>query len=140
MTTEDVVSRRRSRLLASVEAFNQHRIDGLRELFANDVVLFRLGSPEPVRGIEEYLAYDRRFLEAFPDAHIDVRNVIVEGESAALEFVMRGHHRGVFRNLQPTGREIAVPVVEMLTFSDDKVSEVRRYVDNATYDQQLGPS
>jgi predicted ester cyclase len=126
----------RRRLVSAVDTFNAHDVDKLGDLFNDNVILFRSGS-DPIHGKAAYLDSDRRFLEAFPDARIELRNVLVDEEVGVLEFVMRGHHASTFRGIAPTGRDIAIQVVEVLSFAGDHVFEVRRYLDNSEYERQL---
>jgi steroid delta-isomerase-like uncharacterized protein len=124
-------------VLATVEAWNSHRLDALREFFDEQVTLERPGLEKPLRGRDAYFAFDSDYLAAFPDATIEVRSIVVERDLAVHEFIMRGHQRGVFRGAPPTGKQIAIPVVEVLRFKNNRIAEVRRYLDPSLYDRQL---
>jgi predicted ester cyclase len=61
--------------------------------------------------------------EAFPDASIELGQVVAEGDLIAFQSVMRGTHRGPFRGLPPTGRAFVVHLVDLVRIRDGRLVE-----------------
>lgn len=124
---------------ATVAAWNSHDLEGLGDHLSDDITLHHPSLDTPLVGKDTYLAYDRRFLEAFPDARIQVKNIATADDVAAMEFIMHGTNHGHFRGKEPTGRSIKIPIVEIFAFKGNKICEVRRYLDPSLYGRQLDP-
>jgi steroid delta-isomerase-like uncharacterized protein len=90
-------------------------------------------------GIREDLA---GWLEAFPDARIEVKNVVAQGDHVVAEIVGSGTHTGTLRSptgdVPATGRHMEMPLVEVYRFQDGKIAEMRYYFDAFSFLQQLG--
>ena len=52
--------------------------------------------------------------KAFPDASVELGDVIVEGDLVAFRSILRGTHRAAFRDLAPAGRTFAVHLVDLV--------------------------
>ena len=60
---------------------------------------------------------------AFPDASIELGQVVAEGDIVAFQSVMRGTHQGPFRGLPPSGRSFTVHLVDIVRVRDAKLAE-----------------
>jgi predicted ester cyclase len=47
-----------------------------------------------------------RMHTAFPDLSLDLRHLVVQGDSVAALFSLKGTHGGVFAGVEPTGRPV----------------------------------
>ena len=65
------------------------------------------GGP-PLKGPAGMLLWIRSFRSAFPDARIEIKDMVVEGEKVATRFVGRATHRGPFLGIPATERPIEV--------------------------------
>lgn len=122
---------------ATVDAWNRHDVETLSSYLSDDIMLLHPSLNEPLRGKDKYIEYDRAFLQSFPDAHIEIVNILNQNELIAFEFIMSGTHLGAFKGRAATGKKINIPVVEMTLLCDGKICEVRRYLDTNTYSKQL---
>jgi predicted ester cyclase len=61
--------------------------------------------------------------QAFPDAGVELGEVVVEGDLVAFQSVMRGTHRAQFRGLPATNRPFAVHLVDIVRIRDGKLIE-----------------
>jgi predicted ester cyclase len=76
---------------------------------------------------------------AFPDdMKIDVQRIHSAGDTAIVEFIGKGTHRGELAGIAPTGRKVELPVITVLEMRDGKVHTEREYMDSAYLMQQLG--
>lgn len=63
------------------------------------------------------------FQAAFPDLHFTVEDLVAEGDRVVFRATMRGAHQGSFRNIAPTGRPIAVAVLDRVRVEDGALAE-----------------
>lgn len=63
------------------------------------------------------------FWRAFPDAELEIEDIIVSGDRLAFRSVMRGTHEGSFHNIPPTGRSVEVLLLDFLRIEDGRFAE-----------------
>jgi ketosteroid isomerase-like protein len=101
------------------ETFNAHDIDGFAEVLADDVVFRAPGMPAG-QGKAACADFYRSWLDAFPDAHIEVKKLYIIDDVAVEEGTFTGTHNGVLRgptgDIPPTGRSVAVEYIHVLRF------------------------
>ncbi len=83
-------------------------------------------------------AYNRKIREAFPDYHVEIQDVAVNGSVGMMEVKITGTHKGEFKDLPPTGREVEILAMSKLQVEHGTVVEVRDYYDTAELQAQLG--
>ncbi len=59
-----------------------------------------------------------RYFEAFPDLHIALDDVIVEGDRVFVRSTMTGTHDGEYKGIPPTGRHVAAESAEIFRVAD----------------------
>jgi len=69
---------------------------------------------------------------------LDVQHVHSAGDTAIVEFIGKGTHRGDLAGIAPTGRRMELPVVTVLEIRDGKIHTEREYFDSGYMMQQLG--
>ena len=104
MTTEE----NKKIVLSYVEAFNNLNIDALRELFAEDAVIYGvLGSGGMDVAIEIW-----KELHAAFGLNLQVDSIIAEGETVAVCYTERGTSQGTFRGSPVTGKSFETVAME----------------------------
>ena len=73
------------------EAVNQGRLEALDELYPPEKVAHAKAWIEPFRA-------------SFPDVHMEIVELIAEGDRVVGRFVCSGTHKGPWRGHEPTGR------------------------------------
>lgn len=105
------------------ETFNAHDIDGFTEVLADDVV-FRAPGGMAGQGKAACAEFYRGWLNACPDAHIEVKKLYIIDDVAVEEGTFTGTHNGVLRSpsgdIPPTGRSVAIDYIHVLRFRDGK--------------------
>ncbi len=96
-----------------------------------------------IEGREKVLDHLRRERAAFSNLVTDVRVVAADGPIVVLEGVMRGKHDRELtlpsgHTLPATGREINLELLVVAQVANDRVTQVRRYLDRLTLMAQLG--
>lgn len=90
------------------------------------------GGPQAVR---QWIGMAR---SAFPDFHLDVEDMIAEGDRVAARVTLSGTHQGEFVGMPPTGKHFSVNTIDIVRFADGKIAEHWGVTDNLGMMQQLG--
>jgi steroid delta-isomerase-like uncharacterized protein len=96
------------------------------------------GDGQAQKGQDVGLAVGQMFATAFPDGRIDVQSIHAAGNVAIVEAIGRGTHKGDLMGIAPTGRQISMPVCDILEIRDGKICAEREYMDMMHLMQQLG--
>jgi steroid delta-isomerase-like uncharacterized protein len=124
---------------AAQALFNDHDLDQIPELFADDFVDH--GAPEGApQGPAGQRAKVAAFIAAFPDLHISYSHQIAEGDLVAGRFVLTGTHQGEFAGIAPTGNTISLEGHDLLRVENGKIVEHWTAMDSAVLMAQLGQS
>lgn len=83
------------------EGMNRERADVIDELIAAEYV-----DAAGERGPAAFKQVMTRLRGAFPDLHYTIDDVLGEGDKVAIRWHWSGTHRGSFRGIAPTGREL----------------------------------
>lgn len=70
------------------------------------------------RGRDAFVERLRRYETAFPGLQLRDQVVVVDGRSAAVQYVLQGRHNGPFGDLEATGRLIEIYSGEVFDFDD----------------------
>lgn len=129
------------RLVAAVEKGD---VDVFVALFADDALGHHPLSPDPLRGRAELRAAEDALFTAFSDVKVDVRSVLADERTCALEVVLRAVNTGPLdvggdTPLPPTGRAVEVPATWWYRLGDDGlIVEAHDYFDTSAFLSQLG--
>ncbi len=123
------------------DTFNAHDIDGFTEVLADDVV-FRAPGGMSGQGKASCAQFFAAWWGAFPDAHVEVHAVHVDGDVAVEEGTFTGTHRGTLHSpggdMAPTGRPVTVDYIHVLRYSDGKHTSFNLLFDRLQMLEQLG--
>jgi predicted ester cyclase len=84
------------------EALNPRDLTAFDRFCAPDYRWHGMDGAE-VLGLEAFKCEVEMFFDAFPDLTVDVRDIVVGHDRAAVRFRETGTHRGQFGDLAPTG-------------------------------------
>jgi ketosteroid isomerase-like protein len=140
---EVVVSdeRRQQLLTRAIDGMNSGDLDAYGAMFAEDVLVYGPGSPEPARGRAARVGWVADLLAAFPDGSVAIRGSFYAGQRGCVEFAFSGTHTGPLKGaggiVPPTGASVSFPYCITYVFDgDDLATEVREYFDQL---ELLGP-
>ena len=119
------------------EVQNQKDWGVFDELNASDFVNLSAppGVPSDLEGGKMYLG---AFVNAFPDSHVTVDEMIAEGDLVATKKTMTGTHTGEFNGIAPTGKRVEIQYVDFLRLRDGQIVEHWLSMDQLSFMQQLG--
>ena len=86
-------------------------------------------------GLKQLTAMFRR---AFPDGRITIEDLVAEGDRVVTRKTFRGTHRGELMGIQPTGRTVAIQLIDIVRLADGKAVESWSAADDLGMLQQLG--
>lgn len=79
--------------------------------------------PEPVQGPSGYLQIIGIMRQAFPDVQWSLEETVIEGNTVAARFTLRGTHQGEFLGIAATGKAIQAQAMNIYRFVDSQISE-----------------
>lgn len=93
------------------------------------------GFPPTRDGVRQLFAALRA---AFPDLQAEVHDQVAEGDRVVTRKTLRGTHRGAFLGVPPTGRTVALAVIDILRVSGGRIAEHWGVADQLGLLVQLG--
>jgi len=109
---------------AIVTRFNKEFIEGGDINVFNEIVddaVINHTAPEGIsndkNGMLEVIAF---FRKAFPNLIVEIYEQVAEGDLVATRKAFRGKHMGAFMGIEPTGKEIIIPVMDFVRLRNGK--------------------
>ena len=122
-------------------AFNDHDIETFAASLDEGVVQVAPGDII-ARGRLAVAEFFGSWIEAFPDAHVEVTAVHEVGDVIIEEGIFRGTQNGVFRtpagDVPPTGRRVQGDYIQVITFRNGKCIAANLIFDRLQLLEQLG--
>ncbi len=103
------------------EVWNARRPETVHELLADGAPGHMEGGE--VVGPEGFLQARGALLEAFPDIHVRVEDVVADGDRAVVRWSAGARHTGEFLGIRPSGRPIQFRGMSWMIFKDGKIVE-----------------
>ena len=119
-------------------AWSLHQLEKLDGIFTEDAAYEDVASGEVYHGTEEIKQLLRAAYAWAPDYSVTMKSLIVEGDTAATEWLSEGIQTGPLGDLPASGNSFRLRGVSLLTFRDGKIAGVIDYYDMATFLRQLG--
>jgi hypothetical protein len=105
---------------------------------AEDAVFKNLGTGETYKGKAEIGGMLHYMYHVAFDATAEVKNYVITEDKAQWDGIFKGKHIGEFAGIQPTNKEIAVPISVSYDLKDGLVKEARIFLLGDVLMQQLG--
>jgi hypothetical protein len=77
-------------------------------------------------------------LESAMKPKATLKNIIMEGDLAAVQFTLEGTHQATFMGYPATGKKIKMEVAEIIRYKGEKITEIWMYYDNLSSMKQIG--
>ena len=94
--------------------------------------------PGMQHGLDGHRAVVSLFFASFPDMKWRIDSMIAEGDQVAVRTTMTGRHDGDFFGIPPTGVEVTVPGIHILSLCDGKIVLHEGVNDDMALMRQLG--
>ena len=114
--------------------------EGIKEVWADDLVWHGPAGLGTVHGKEEYLKILKLFLSSFPDIKVTPEKILADDDEnlVTTRYTWHGTHTGEFMGVAPTGRPVTVTGVSIYRIKDNKIVEEWFHQDLLGLMQQLG--
>jgi predicted ester cyclase len=99
--------------------------------------LIRTPLPIDATGAELAKQVWRQLLQAFPDLHVTVEDLIAEDDKVVCRNTVTGTHKGETMGLAPTGRPITYDEIFIFRFADGRIVESWGVVNIASIMRQV---
>ena len=115
---------------------SERSVDVLDRFFADDFVSHNNppGLPDGVAGVKQFFAM---FRDAFPDAAVQIDEIVADGEKVAVATTLTGTHEGELLGMAPTGRRVEVTGIDIVRIADGRIVEHRGLTDIVGLMRQL---
>jgi predicted ester cyclase len=116
-----------------IEAYNSRNLNLIDDFVAADYVdhANQVGR----EGLKQLI---KMGLNAFPDWHETVEDIIAEGDKVWVRLAYAGTHKGEFMGLSPTGKKITSKAVDIYRIVNGKLAEYWNVTDNVSIFKQVG--
>ena len=116
-----------------IEAYNNRNLDLIDDFVAPDYVDHT--NKVCREGLKQLFAMG---LNAFPDWHETIEDIIAEGDKVWVRLAYTGTHKGEFMGLAPTGKKIKSKAVDIYRIVNGKLAEYWNVTDNVNILKQTG--
>jgi steroid delta-isomerase-like uncharacterized protein len=119
------------------EVWNRGNVAIVDETFAPD---YTEHNPRPGQevGLDGYKSGVTMMRSAFPDLHLDLHDVIAEGDRVAIRYALRGTHEGDLMGVPPSGNSVSSDGMVFARVHDGQVVERWGVQDMLALLQQIG--
>jgi steroid delta-isomerase-like uncharacterized protein len=107
------------------------------EVVAPDV-LIRTPLPVGVTGAEALKQVWKVLLRAYPDLHVEVEDLIEEGDKLVCRNTVTGTHQGDYLGVPPTGKSVTYKEIFIFRFAGGRIAETWGVADLVAQLRQLG--
>jgi len=107
------------------EVANAHRMDLLAELCTSDHYLYHPAIPAPAHGTSEYVRVMGPIWQAWPDHHLEIEEIIAEGDRVGIRAIVTATNTGPMRGAKPTNKSTRSHVITTYRIRDGKISSTR---------------
>jgi predicted ester cyclase len=121
------------------EVWNKGRESAIDEMSYDDVPIHDLRSPDgsSVSGMDAFKVFHRQFNAGMSEIHVEVANVVTEGDLIAARCVVTAKHTGEGMGKVPKGNPVHFTGMAMARVKDGKFVEVWNNFDFMTMFQQM---
>lgn len=123
---------------------NQHDLAAADEIFHPDGVNHYMPGGERIETksgthAAAFQAFYRMLLGAFPDARVEINELIGERDLVATRKTLHGTHRGELWGFAPTGNKIEFEFIDIFRIKDGKLFEHWTHMDFDDLRRQMRP-
>ena len=119
------------------EVWNQGNLSRADDLLAADYRRY----PAPTAAALSRDAQKQRIAAlraAFPDVHLTIEDLLIEGDRVAFRVTVRGTHQGAFQGIAPTGKQVVIAALDLVRIENGQLVEHWGGPDLFSLLQQLG--
>jgi steroid delta-isomerase-like uncharacterized protein len=119
------------------EVQSQHKLTALDEIMDPNMI-DHYGQPSSLNSVEAFKKFFSSMLIALPDFKAVIHNQVAEGDKVVTHKTFHGTHKGEFMGIPPTGKKVAIEVIDIFRIAGGKFAEHWAVADMMSVMQQLG--
>jgi len=100
--------------------------------------VFHGATGEDIRGLKDFKQHVSELYRAFPDNHMAIDDMVVEGDKIATRWTLNGTHKGEFMGIPPTNKKVKMWAITIDRVVGGKFVEEWERLDTWGFMQQLG--
>jgi len=116
------------------EAWNKGNLAATAETISPD---FIPAGPVKLKGPDDFNKIIKENLQAFPDIHITIDDMVAEGDKVAIHCTWTGTFTGEYFGIKPTGKPFKTQDVFFYRMKDGKIAEAWQ-LEDGTFNRQVG--
>jgi len=124
-----------------IKAFNAHDLEALARDAAPDVEGTAPGDVK-LKGPQAGKDYNQNFITAFPDARVEAKKIVAQGNNVVVHGVFTGTHNGTLKtpmgNVPATGRKVKGEYVQIIEVDRGLIKRIDLIYDQVQLMTQLG--
>ncbi len=121
------------------ELLDGHDADRIGQLLVSSTnYTFHVGGMSSPLDWNEHKRLLAGVTNAFPDLHHEIVDMVAEGDKVAVRLNVTGTHKGEFQGIPPTGKELSLDEMGLITIIDGKITEGWISADMMRLMQQIG--
>jgi steroid delta-isomerase-like uncharacterized protein len=121
------------------EVFNQRNLAAIDDFIAPTFVNHSASQLGLTGGdLEHVTQFVSMVMQAFPDLHYTVEDLIAEGDKVVARLTLSGTQQGAFMGIPATGKHVTISDIEIFRIANGKGGETWVQVDFLGLLQQLG--
>jgi predicted ester cyclase len=102
--------------------FNEHHTDRASDFLAREVK-WHGGTLGTAEGLDNVAALVGGFIEALPDLTASEQDIVAEGDTVAVRYIVEATHKGELLGIPATGRRVRWDALDVYRVSDGKIVE-----------------
>jgi predicted ester cyclase len=106
----------------TLRVFNEHN-PALAAEFVTPDVRWHGGTLGSIEGSDNLIALLSSFIGALPDLNAQEQDIVADGETVAVRFVVEATHQGELLGIAPTGRRVRWDAIDVYRVREGKISE-----------------
>jgi predicted ester cyclase len=132
-------ARNKKIIAASMEAFNNHDVDGMMKDADPNTVEYGDGMMKPVKGVDSVKTFIKAWVTAMPDTKGEDLKIVADGDWVMVWGKWSGTWKAELMGMKPTGKPYKVSDVDIFKMSDDgKILEHHNVLPGSVIAMQVG--
>jgi steroid delta-isomerase-like uncharacterized protein len=121
------------------KAYNERDLDLLAQTTADNLRRHCQATPDiQVDSLEDFVAFLQSDWAAIPDAVLDIKQMVAEGDRVAAFVTYEGTQSGQMGPFPPSGKRASLDFIAIFRIENDKIAEIWVTWDNLAILSQLG--
>ena len=101
------------------EILNGRKMDVADEILSSQYVDHSAAAP----GLENFKGYFAMITSVFPDIKVTIEDLFAENDKVSVRLIIHGTQLGSFRGFPPTGRQATWSGMDIIHFSNGRITE-----------------